>query len=172
MQQSCLLLEQCWGLWKGNWHLYYFQDRRGISQPVSSCTSSLLREWYPGLVASEAALGGSMRNLMWEYSRTWWLEALSQTYSMWWFESLISLLSLVMILWCISPVIQAFFEAYQATDMSFTCILYFFCKQWGVLHLPMTDSSLWSEPSMLVIISSVSLSLHFAEPAGLSPSKQ
>ena len=76
----------------------------------------------------EVALGGSIRNLMWEYSQTWWLEALSQTYSMWWFESLISLLSLVMIWWCISPVIQAFFEAYQSTVMSFTCILYFFCK--------------------------------------------
>ena len=36
----------------------------------------------------------------------------------------------------------AFFEAYQSTDMSFTCILYFFCKQWGVLDLPMTDSFL------------------------------
>ena len=67
---------------------------------------------------------------------------------------------------------QAFFEAYQLTDMSFTCILYFFCKQRGILDLPMTDNFLWSEPSMLVIISSVSLSLCFAEPAGLSPSKQ
>ena len=104
---------------------------------------------------------------MWEYSRTWWLEELSQTYSMWWFKSLISFLSLVMIWWCISPVIQVFFEAYQSTNMSFTCILYFFYKQWGVLDLPMTDSFLWSEPSMLVIISSVSLSLHFAEPCRL-----
>ena len=127
--------------------------------------------WSSGCII-EVAFGGSMRNLMWEYSQTWWLEALSQTYSMWRFESLISLLSLVMIWWCISPVIQAFFEAYQSTDISFTCILYFFCKQRGVLDLPMTDSFLWSEPSMLVIISSVSLSLRFAEPAGLSPSKQ
>ena len=52
MQQSCLLLAQCRGLWEGNWHVYYFQHRWGISQPVSSCTSSLLREWYPGLVAT------------------------------------------------------------------------------------------------------------------------
>ena len=86
--------------------------------------------WSSGCII-EVALGISIRNLMWEYSRTWWLEALSQTYSMWWFESLISLLSLVMIWWCISPVIQAFFEAYQSTAMSFTCILYFFCKQRG-----------------------------------------
>ena len=127
--------------------------------------------WSSGCII-EVELGGSIRNLMWEYSQTWWLEALSQTYSMWWFESLISLLSLVIIWWCISPVIQAFFEAYQSTAMSFTCILYFFYKQRGVLGLPMTDSFLWSEPSMLVIISSVSLSLHFAKPAGLSPSKQ
>ena len=126
--------------------------------------------WSSGCIF-EVALEGSMRNLMWEYSQTWWLEALSQTYSIWRFESLISLLSLDMIWWCISPVIQAFFEAYQPTDMSFTCILYFLCKQWGVLDLPMTDNFLWSEPSMLVIISSVSLSLHFAEPAGLSLSK-
>ena len=30
----------------------------------------------------EVALGSSMRNLMWEYSQTWWLGALLQTYSM------------------------------------------------------------------------------------------
>ena len=78
--------------------------------------------WSSGCII-EVALGGSMRNLMWEYSRTWWLEALSQTYSMWQFESLISLLSLVIIWWCISPVIQAFFEAYQSTDMSLHFVL-------------------------------------------------
>ena len=36
--------------------------------------------WSSGCII-EVALGGSMRNLMWEYSQTWWLEALSQTYS-------------------------------------------------------------------------------------------
>ena len=141
------------------------------SNQLWHCDSNQLWPSSSGCII-EVALGGSIRNLMWEYSWTWWLEALSQTYGMWQFESLISLLSLVMIWWCISPVIQAFFEAYQSNAMSFTCILYFFCKQWGVLDLPMTDRFLWSEPSMLVIISSVSLSLHFAETAGLSPSKQ
>ena len=53
MQQSCLLLAQCRGLWEGNWHLYYFQHRQGISQQVFSCTSSLLIERYPGLVAAQ-----------------------------------------------------------------------------------------------------------------------
>ena len=37
--------------------------------------------WSSGCII-EVAFGGNMRNLMWEYSRTWWLEALSQTYSM------------------------------------------------------------------------------------------
>ena len=123
--------------------------------------------WYSGCII-EVALWGSMRDLIWEYSCTWWLEALSQTYSMCQFDNLISLFSLVMIWWCISPVIQAFLEIYQAAAMSFTCILYFLCKQWEVLDLLITKNFLWSEPSMLVIISSVSLSLHFAEPVGLS----
>ena len=37
--------------------------------------------WLSGCTI-EVALGGSMRNLMWEYSQTWWLEALLQTFSM------------------------------------------------------------------------------------------
>ena len=37
--------------------------------------------WSSGCII-KVALGGSMRSLMWEYSQTWWLEALSQTYSM------------------------------------------------------------------------------------------
>ena len=37
--------------------------------------------WSSGCII-EVALGGNMRNLMWEYSQTWWLEALSQIYSM------------------------------------------------------------------------------------------
>ena len=37
--------------------------------------------WSSGCII-EVALGGSIRNLMWEYSQTWWLEVLSQTYSM------------------------------------------------------------------------------------------
>ena len=37
--------------------------------------------WSSGCIM-EVALGGSIRNLMCEYSRTWWLEALSQTYNM------------------------------------------------------------------------------------------
>ena len=37
--------------------------------------------WSSGYII-EVAFGGSISNLMWEYSWTWWLEALSQTYSM------------------------------------------------------------------------------------------
>ena len=37
--------------------------------------------WSSGYII-EVALGGSIRNLMCEYSQTWWLEALSQTYNM------------------------------------------------------------------------------------------
>ena len=67
-----------------------------------------------------------------------------------------------------SPVIQAFLDAYQSTAISFTVILYFFCRQRGFLALPITESFLWSDPSMFVIMSKVSLSLRFVEPAGLS----
>ena len=127
--------------------------------------------WSSGCII-EVAFGGNMRNLMWEYSQTWWLEALSQVYNMCRLDFLISSLNLVMILWCKSQVIQAFFEAYQSTAMSFTCILYFLARHRGVLALPMTASFLWSDPSMFVTISNVSLSLRLAEPAGLSPLKQ
>ena len=41
----------------------------------------MIPSWSSGYMI-EVALGSSMRNLMWEYSWTWWLEALSQTYSM------------------------------------------------------------------------------------------
>ena len=44
--------------------------------------------------------------------------------------------------------------------------MYFLCRQQGFLNVPMTDNFLWSEPSMLVIMRSVSVSLHFEEPVG------
>ena len=127
--------------------------------------------WSSGCT-TEVAFSGNIRNLTWEYSWTWWLDALSQTYSTWWPATLTCVLNFVIILWWMSLVIQAFFDAYQLRAMSFTCILYFFCKKQGVLALPMTYSFLWSDPSMFVIISNVSLSLCFAEPEGLSSAWQ
>ena len=123
--------------------------------------------WFSGCT-TEVAFSGSVRNLTWEYSQTWWLDALSQTYSTCQPATLIWVLNFVIILWWMSPVIQAFFDACQSTAKSFTCILYFFYRQWGVLALPIKDSFLWSDPSMFVIISNVSLSLRFAELKGLS----
>ena len=51
-------------------------------------------------------------------------------------------------------------------------VFIFLARHRGVLALPMTASFLWSDPSMFVIISNVSLSLRLAEPAGLSALKQ
>ena len=127
--------------------------------------------WSSGCIM-DVAFGGNMRNLMWEYSRTWWLDALSQTYSIWRPAVLIWLLSFVIIWWCI----------HQSSRLSLKhtsrqpCLLPAFCtlpfKQRDILDLPMIDNFLWSEPSMSVMRSKVSLSLRFADPAGLSLSKQ
>ena len=81
------------------------------------------------------------------------------------------IIELLMIWWCISQVIQAFLEAYQLTAISLPAI----CTSsasFDFLDFPIIDNFLWLDPSMFVIISKVSLSLHFAEPTGLSPLKQ
>ena len=108
-----------------------------------------------------------MRNLMWEYSRTWWLEALSQTYSMSHF--VIEFTHDFMVYFTSHPGILGSIKVHRhVLYLHFVLLL----QAMGVLALPMTDNFRWSEPSMLVIMRSVCLSLHLAEPAGLSPSKQ